>query len=95
MKWFNNGDTAHMGKNKRAEGFNLKMNQPVKILKSVKIDPKAGEYMYTIEVEHPKTKEMVVLKEWVTQKDLIDKDQWDRLQEQEKLIALLESKVKG
>lgn len=93
-KWFNEGDIAHMSKNKRARGFMLKEEQPVKILETFKIEDKAGGYMYTIEVEHPKTKKPIVLKEWVTQLDLIDKELWDKLQKQERLIKELELKIK-
>ncbi len=92
-RWFNEGDIAHMNKNRRGDGFNLKINQPVKILKWVKIDQKAGAYMYTIEVENPKTKEPVILEEWVTQLHLIHPDFWKESQAMKKEIERLEKEL--
>lgn len=91
---FNKGDIAHMVKNKRAEGFMLKESMPVKILDYYRIEDKAGVYSYTIEVENPKTKEKVVLVEWVTQYDLYPKKMWERNLEQNKRIEELQKLMK-
>lgn len=90
---FNVGETAHMVKNMRAKGFMLKIGMPVKILGYYRIEDSAGIYSYTIEVEHPKTKEKVVLIEWVSQYDLYPKKMWERDVAQKKEIERLEKLI--
>ena len=75
-QWFKVGDIAHMRENKRGNGIMLKNRMPVKI---VGVHKYGKSYHYDIEVTHPKTKEVKVLEEWVTQDNLIPPDMWEEM----------------